>query len=86
MAALLWHQHGAHMPLAACESWAASVTAAVASLPRVKQLGGSWRLWTLRFLQEVAAQFPADQSQQHADGRWTKAWQASVQCMQCKMI
>lgn len=79
VAALLWHQHGSHMPLGAAQSWAASVHTAVGLLPRVKQLGSGWRLWILWFLHQAAVQFPVDQLQQRADGpySWTKTWQAS---------
>lgn len=76
VAALMWQEHGPHMPLTAWESWAAAVEAAAAALPCTQELGRRSRVWVLRFLTQVAAQVPVAQSKE-AHGQWNQSWQAS---------
>lgn len=75
VAALLWHEHGPHMPFAAWDSWAAAVEAAAAALPCTQERGRRSRVWVLRFLSQVAAQVPVVQSKE-ADRQWERTWQA----------
>ncbi len=80
-AGLLWHAHGSHMPLTACASWLAPAAAAVAQLQSAdaSQRASGRLLWSLRFLQQLAAHVPADPLQQGAEAAlsWQKVWQVS---------